>query len=376
MTTTTQPIDGEIDLRELGEALKRRWRWIVGCTLSGMAVGGVVALMQPAQAELSMFVDLSRGPQTPSAVELSMFVDLSRGPEKLSAAWLDKANLPGPSLVATYSPKYEQPTVVLLVKSLVASGKATPEQQKLIKTAEPAEKILKSKLIVEVTAKVPSAQATNYLELFQDLEKDLLRNSEKYLLPVDIPAQSDFVTIQDLEYYAPDRSALAFGGLAGLVVGGGAGVLADRRANRVFSATHLQQILGYPVLAVLPSQPWDDLQAQAEIAQLSQQLDLRLHWRILSIVNHHACIDELVKTLSKLVPSLKCSSYPPLLVNYPPSFSAKPSGGILLVVEKGFNSKFALEQAARVLSQLSGLERVGLVMIDNARLTELDIIEV
>ena len=104
MTTTPQPMDDEIDLRELGAALKRRWRWLLGCTLSGLAIGGVVALKQPAQVELSMFIDLSKGPQSSAA------------------ASLDKSDSLGPLLVTSYEPKYQQQTAILLLRSLLVSS--------------------------------------------------------------------------------------------------------------------------------------------------------------------------------------------------------------------------------------------------------------
>ena len=348
MTTTMQPMDDEIDLRELGAALKRRWRWLLGCTLSGLAIGGVVALKQPAQVELSMFIDLSKGPQSPAS------------------ASLDKSDSLGPLLVTNYQPKYQQQTAILLLRSLlVSSGKATPEQLRLIEIAQPTDKALKSDQLLEVTATVPSAQAPNYQALFEALGQDLLRQIEKTLLPADAPAQSGFVQRQSLEK-VKDLSgrALALGGLAGLVVGAGAGLLADRRANRVFSSAQLQQLLGYPVLAILPVQPWVDPVAQAELCQLGQQLDPRLHWMVLSIANQHSFVEPLASAL-KLQPA------PPLLSHTLKAFSASQPGGVLLVVEPGFNSALARPEARRTLELLPRLEQVGLVLIEKRALPEL-----
>jgi len=348
MTTTPQPMDDEIDLRELGAALKRRWRWLLGCTISGLAIGGVVALKQPALVELSMFIDLSKGPLSPAA------------------ASLDQSDSMGPLLVATYQPKYQQSTAILLLRSLlVSSRKATPEQLRLIEVDQPTDKALKSDQLLEVTATVPSAQAPNYQALFEALGQDLLRHAAKTLLPEEAPARSGFVQLPSLEKVQnPSGRALALGGLAGLVVGAGAGLLADRRANRVFSSAQLQQLLGYPVLAMLPGQPWVDPVVQAELGQLSQQLDPRLHWMVLSIANQHPCVEPLASAL-KLQPAA------PLLSHTLKAFSVDQPGGVLLVVEPGFNSMLALQEARRTLELLPGLEQVGLVLIQNRALPEL-----
>ena len=246
----------------------------------------------------------------------------------------------------------------------MSSGKATPEQLRLIEIAQPTDKALKSDQLLEVTATVPSAQAPNYQVLFEALGQDLLRQVAKTLLPADAPAQSGFVQRQTLEK-VQDRSgrALALGGLAGLVVGAGAGLLADRRANRVFSSAQLEQLLGYPVLAMLPGQPWVDPVVLAELGQLSQQLDPRLHWMVLSIANQHPCVEPLAS-------ALKLPLAAPLLTHTLKAFSASQPGGVLLVVEPGFNSMLALQEARRTLALLPGLEQVGLVLIQKRALPE------
>jgi hypothetical protein len=348
MTTTTQPMDDEIDLRELGAALKRRWLWLVGCTVSGLAIGGMVGLKLSEQVKLSMFVDLANGPSSP-----------------LSAS-LDRSDSMGPYIVTSYQQRYQQEAAVLLLRNLLLSSKATPENIKYIKIAEPDDRDLKSESLIEVRATVPSAQASRYQALFEDLKHSLLRIVEKELLPADVPARSNFV--HSLTLRAIPKSSvlpLALGGLVGLVFGAGAGLLADRSANRVFSAARLQQILGYPVFAILASQPWVDLMAQAELGQLRQQLDPSLHWKILSIANHHPCVEPLAA-------ALKLPSAAPLLTHTLNAFTADNPGAVLLVVEPGFNSALALEKARRTLELLPGLEQTALILIQNRALPEVN----
>jgi len=340
-------MDDVIELGELAAALKRRWRWLVGCTISGLALGGVVALKHPAQVELSMFVDLSKGPKSPQSSSL------------------DKSDSLGPLIVTNYQPKYDQPTTILLLRSLMASGKATPEQLKLVEIAQPTDNALKSPQLLEVTATVPSAQASHYQSLFKALGQELLRHTEKTILPADLPAQFGFVQRQSLKN-VPDRSErdLALGGLAGFVVGAGAGLLADRRSNRVFSVAQLQNLLGYSVLSMLPVQPWVDPVVQAELGQLSQHLDQSLNWMVLSVANQHPCVEPLAS-------ALKIPAAPPLLTNVLKAFNTEQPVGILLVVEPGWNSALALQKARRTLELLPGLEKVGLVLIENKALPEL-----
>ena len=157
--------------------------------------------------------------------------------------------------------------------------------------------------------------------------------------------------------------SLALGFLGGLVAGSGAALIADRRSNRVFSRSKLLGQLGYPLWLALPTLPWSDQVAGPLVGQLAARLDRSLDWRVLSIAREHEAVGPLAQALiSQNEPELSCKAVAPLLNSIIRLGSNSRPIGLLVVVESGFNSSQALEDARLLLSQLSCVQSIGVVL--------------
>ena len=157
---------------------------------------------------------------------------------------------------------------------------------------------------------------------------------------------------------------LAFGLLGGLVVGIGLALIADRHNNRVYSREELLRRLNYPLRLGLPAGPWSTPAVPVLVGQLASQLDQALSWRILSIARQHQAVAPLTEFLQQQGGAgFQCDSADPLLsavLHFEPR--DQPTG-LLLVVEPGFNSAGALEEARLLISQMSNVKSVGIVLI-------------
>ncbi|UPH89145.1 Wzz/FepE/Etk N-terminal domain-containing protein [Synechococcus sp. NB0720_010] len=340
------PMDDEIDLRELAAALRRRWRWMAGFSITGLLLGGAVAFTQPSRVELGMVLDLSAGPKVPSQ------------------ASMDKSDSMGPLLVTTFEPRYKPASANLMVRQAFESIPATKQQRNLFEIGTSKTKGLKSDQLLWVSATVPSSEVVSYRALFDDLKLKTLAAASNDLDAAATPAKKSFVAIWPEQVVPPSPAKpIVFWGLAGCVFGAAAALLTDRRSNRVFSCALIEQQLGFPLLAVLSPLPWQGLAAQAALGQLRELLDPETHWKVMSIAADHPCVEPIAE-------AIELEAAPPLLEHVLPAFPSTHPGGVLLVVEAGFNSRLALEEARRLLLQLPGLERVALVMIKDGQLPE------
>ena len=146
-------------------------------------------------------------------------------------------------------------------------------------------------------------------------------------------------------------------------MGSGAALIADRKSNRVFSNSKILGQLGYPLLLALPTLPWSDQVAGPLIGQLAARLDRSLEWRVLSIAHEHEAVGPLAQALThQNEPELSCNAVAPLLNSIIRLGSDARPIGLLVVVESGFNSSQALEDAHLLLSQLSCVQSIGVVL--------------
>ena len=340
------PMDDEIDLRELAAALKRRWRWIAGFSITGLLLGGAVAFALPTRVELRMVIDLYAGPRVPSQ------------------ASLDKSDSMGPLLVTRYEPRYTSANVQILVKQSLDRTPGAKQQHSLFEIGQSKQKALKSDQLLFVSATVPASEAAPYRALLEDLQSQVVATASKDLGAVAAPPTESFAQILPEQVVPPSQvRPIALGGLAGCVFGAAAALLADRRSNRVFSCAQIEQQLGFPLLAVLSPLPWQGQAAQAALGQLLELLDPQLHWKVMSIAADHPCVEPIAE-------AIELEAAPPLLEHVLPAFPSTHPGGVLLVVEAGFNSQLALEEARRLLLLLPGLEQASLVMIKDGKLPE------
>ena len=154
------------------------------------------------------------------------------------------------------------------------------------------------------------------------------------------------------------------GVLGGVLVGAISALIVDRRSNRVFSQAELLRRLGHPLRLGLPVIPWTSPAVPVLVGQLATQLDQTFSWRVLSIARQHEAVEPLTQLLQQQGGTeLQCNSADPLLsavLRFEPR--DKPTG-LLLVVEAGFNSARALEEARLLISQMGTVQAVGVVLI-------------
>lgn len=133
--------------------------------------------------------------------------------------------------------------------------------------------------------------------------------------------------------------------------GAGSGLIADRRSNLVYSREELLRRLNYPLHLSLPAAPWSASAVEVLVGQLSTLLDHNLSWRVLSIARQHEAVEPLTQLLQQQGGTeLQCSSADPLLTAVLRTESSDRPTGLLLVVEPGFNSARALEEARLLIS--------------------------
>ena len=152
--------------------------------------------------------------------------------------------------------------------------------------------------------------------------------------------------------------------LNGLVVGAGSALIADRRSNRVYSREELLRRFNYPLCLSLPAGPWTASTVEVLVGQLATELDQNLSWRVLSIARRHEAVEPLTQLLQQQGGAdLQCQSADPLLSAVLRIEPRDQPTGLLVVLEPGFNSASALEEAHLLISQMSNVQAVGVVLI-------------
>jgi len=347
-------LDDEIDLSDLGAALVRRWRWVVGFSFTGLLLGCVMAFQKQPQVRLEMIIDVSQGPQ-----QLQHFLPGQSGAVSTG-------------LAVVYQSRYSTQTVILLLDQALTASFANGVERRGVIIGQPTNKNLRAGNLVSLSVDVQQDQVAHYRSLFAQIKRNLFADSSKGLMQGDRPAKQDFVHILPPEMRSSDLQRFCIlGGLVGLVVGMGAALLADRLANRAFAVSEILLRLGYPLRAKLPPLPWEANSIQAEFEQLAAGLDVNFHWYVLSIAESHALVRPLVTALQCHRPELQVDEAGPLLAQPMRIPQAGLPRAFLLVVECGFNSPQALSEAGRVLDQMPHLEAVGLVLVGQPMPAEL-----
>ena len=100
------------------------------------------------------------------------------------------------------------------------------------------------------------------------------------------------------------------------------------------------------------------------VGQSATQLDPTLSWRVLSIARQHEAVAPLTQLLQQQGGAdLQCNGADPLLSAVLCLEPRDKPTGLLLVVESGFNSAMALEEARLLISQMGSVQAVGVVLI-------------
>lgn len=336
--------DDEIDLGELVAALGRRWRWLLGGLLLGLGLGGVAAWRS-----------------APPLTTLRLVVNLDKGPQVQSAASMDRTDSLGPLLITTFKPLNNSASTRLQLEQLVPL--ALRQQGWEVAPLKLGKDVIPSALAL--SAAVPALRQAEATAALEGIARRYRQQQEQQMrqMRLAMPPQASWITLTQEEApkpRGPGRS-LALGGLAGLVVGAGAALVADRRSQRVYGLNRLQQLLPYPVWGSLPpAYPQGPWSGQAE-AQLAVFLRPQLAWRVLSIAEGHPLLAPLAQELQRLCPQLDLQAGP-VLLREPFNPAAGEPVGCLLLVEPGFNSEPALRQVQQLLLQLPEVEQVGLVL--------------
>lgn len=342
--------DDEIDLLEVFAALSRRWRWVVGGGLLGLALAGGAHSLKPPPAvhvRANLIVDVAQGPCWSRSRQLNTFKD--------------------PSVVGM-SCYGELETMRLRLDQLAQqSGSFDSKDAQLAFDVKEKENS-STQLVLSVTA--PFNLAPQIAPALTQIQQEMTRlaaNSDK-ANGFDPFFGSDWIQIEKptkiQDRKAPLSRTLALGLLGGLVAGAGSALIADRRSNRVYSQAKLLGRLGHPLRLGLPAGPWMSSAVPVLVGQLATQLDQALSWRVMSIARQHDAVAPLTQLLQQHGgPALQCQSADPLLAAVlrmdPPD---RPTG-LLLVVEPGFNSARALEEARLLISQMGAVQDVGVVLI-------------
>ena len=132
----------------------------------------------------------------------------------------------------------------------------------------------------------------------------------------------------------------------------------------MYSQVELLRRLGHPLRLCLPAGPWSSSAVQVLVGQLATHLDPSLSWRVLSIAHQHEAVAPLTQLLQQQGgAALDCNSADPVLSSVLRFTPRDQPTGLLLVVEPGFNSARALDEARLLISHMSNVHAVGVVLI-------------
>ena len=349
--------DDEIDLREVFAALQRRWGCVFGGALLGLALaaGAVYSKLRLVpQVQGGLILDVAQGPcysrirqlnvyAKPSVGVSSCFGEIESAHQALTRLMKSSSIATSPNSGITYS-----------VARLKFNKKENNESPNHIHLSIVGPSNLAPKILDELTL----IQKRMTLETANSATAHGIK-------PFFGPGWIRLVKPSELvERSVPFSRVFALGLLGGLVLGAGSALIADRRSNRVYSRKELLRRLNYPLRLSLPAGPWTDSAVEVLVGQLATQLDQNLSWKVLSIARQHESVAPLTQLLQQQGGAdLQCNSANPLLAAVLRMESTDRPTGLLLVVEPGFNSARALEEARLLISQMCNVQAVGVVLI-------------
>lgn len=343
------PFENEIHLQEVTTAIKRHWVLITCCVAIGLLIGIVDEFRQHQNASVRLVVSLNKGPRVPSESVLD------------STDWLGKS---APTLVPLEGPDEAKLSLEQLIPQDLGSWDISP--MKLDSDGYENH--------VTLTVTGPWSMVPIYQQKLQVIAANYRKQRLQYantFVRLQQPSEEWTRVLSPVFQSSRHGNMMLAGGLIGFIVGLGSTWLLDQLSNRVFRLDRLQLLLGYPLMATLPAKSWEDLGAQAQLGQLSLLLHPDLSWRILSIAKPHVAVEQLLVALQRRLSQVDLKAEQPLLLNaLLPSADGRPLG-VLLVVERGFNSAQALLEARRMLEQMPFVQRVGLLLAGEPQAPEL-----
>ena len=351
------PCDDEIDLREVFAAIRRRWRWVLGGGFLGLALAAGLITIKRSEAPLlraSLVVDTAQSPCRSVSRNAKSYPDTSSLQSTCDGEYQTTRLALSQFARNKFEPlakKYRQLRYIVAPLSFDVNGGDKSTTQLALNLTLPDE--LRSEvaaILAQIKQKMDVEGVGEYSNNNSNLEL-----AAGWVVVKD-PSEIDAVD--------PSFRLLALGLLGGLVVGAGSALIADRRSNRVYSRDELLRRLKYPLRLSLPAGPWTASAVEVLVGQLATQLDQNLSWRVLSIARQHEAVDPLTQILQQQGGTeLQCNSADPLLAAVLRMESSDRPTGLLLVVEPGFNSARALEEARLLISQMGSVQAVGVVLI-------------
>ena len=354
--------DDEIDLKEVLAAFRRRWIWVASGGLLGLGIAAGVLMSRPVVVvdkplkALRMMVDTSQGPCFWTSRKFQRFESGEVLGMQCSGEFLSTRKYLATLVSGEFGSNNE---ISAKVRPLTFGNK----KDKSLVVSNTQIEVLVEANVGELD--VAKAKLANIKNEFVTHQLDNIG-----MLMDDVQVGKGWISIESVPVVDQSKSksksfnrSLALGLLGGLVAGSGAALIADRRSNRVFSRSKLLEQLGYPLWLSLPTLPWSDQVAGPLVGQLAARLDRSLDWRVLSIGREHEAVGPLAQALSRQNgPELSCKAVAPLLNSIIRLGSNSRPIGLLVVVESGFNSPQALEDARLLLSQLSCVQSIGVVL--------------
>ena len=345
--------EDELDLREVFAALMRRWRWAVSGAVLGLTLATTTDLIKPRaipRAQMSILIDVAQGPCLSRNRKLIVYKNSSvSGGECIGEIDTMKSHLNWTAKNVIKDKNHS----VQIGEKLSYSIKDFSSTQLILELTAPA----------SLSSKLESA-ATTIQNKFSSLVLNDARRLGIDTMPGENWLHSDGPILIKASAPALNNRKIVFGFMVGLVLGAGSGLIFDLRSSLIYSQQELLRRLGYPLRLVLPADSWTSPVVQVWVAQFASQLESGLSWRVLSIAHQHDAVAPLTQLLQENANlNTKFKTEEPLLsAVFPSDFCDTPTG-ILLVVQAGFNSSRALEEAHLQISQMSGLKAVGVVLI-------------
>ena len=355
-STTLASSDDVVDLREVFAALRRRWLWIFGGGLLGLAFAAGFNFHGRFEASLfeaSLIVDTSLSPCNFSRRSAIKGANLSlKGlgcageieSTRFLLNWLAREKF---DKFETTNERFAYNVEFL---PFDGEGRDRSSTQLLLKLDLPVDLVPEVSLGLAQIQKFIVNQAAQNAEIIGEV----LRFGDTWII-VNEPSEIDANTLE---------RQLSLGLLGGLLVGVCSALISDSRSKIVYAESELLRRLGYPLRLGLPSAYLGSPVVRVLVGQLATQLDQTLSWRVLSIARQHQAVTPLTQLLQDQGGAdLQCNSADPLLsevLRFDPS--DQPTG-LLLVVEGGFNSSRALEEARLLISQMSKVQAVGVLLI-------------
>lgn len=355
--------DDEIELSEVFDLFKRRFSWVAGGAFLGLALAAGVLLVKGAPVprdRTRLTINLASSPCNFAKYRARVFENAYALSENCNDV-LDSSLVRLKRLSdLSFEPINKQLEKEAKLEYDVSRQKLGEERRSPTSSTHIALTVLSSPAqSASVVAEVVKIQNKFKLLSFSDAgsaDEKISHGADWLLIEGPRPAKNK-PTISPLR-------AIFIGWFGGLFFGAVSGFIADRRSDRVFSQVELIRRLGFPLSLALPSESWDSPAVKVLVGQLATHLEPNLSWLVMSIAREHDAVVPFTQMLQqKSGADLQCNCVKPLLSTV---FRFDPSDkpiGLLLVVQAGFNSARALEEARFQIQHMSAVQNVGVVLI-------------